>query len=101
LSVPEFQKLLRTAIDSAAGPRSRPSQGYPGYGYDVQTQWTGEQRLRQVRDSLPSILRHDGGDVGLEQQVAEMSKNQTMHNLAISIMTSQFRLLQTAISERV
>ena len=57
--------------------------------------------MREVRDSVKSILYHDGSDVGLEQQVLEMTNNQLMHNLAISIMNSQFRLLQTAISERV
>jgi len=30
-----------------------------------------------------------------------MVKNQMQHNLALAIMTSQMRLLQTAISERV
>ena len=36
----------------------------------------------------------------MEHQVTEMVKNQMQHNLALSIMTSQFRLLQTAISGR-
>jgi flagellar basal-body rod protein FlgB len=57
--------------------------------------------MREVRESVKSILYHDGSDVGLEQQVLQMTNNQLMHNLAISIMSSQFRLLQTAISERV
>jgi len=30
-----------------------------------------------------------------------MVKNQMQHNLALAIMSSQFRLLETAISERV
>jgi flagellar basal body rod protein FlgB len=37
----------------------------------------------------------------MEQQVTEIAKNQFMYNLAVAIMNSQFRLLQTAISERV
>jgi flagellar basal-body rod protein FlgB len=52
------------------------------------------------KDSLASILRHDDGNVGMEQQVAELSKNQMQHNLAVNILASQFRLLQAAISER-
>jgi len=55
----------------------------------------------KVRDSMRSVLRHDGDDVGLEQQVNEITKNQQQHNLAVSIMSSQFRLLKTAITERV
>jgi flagellar basal-body rod protein FlgB len=48
-----------------------------------------------------TLLRHDDSDISLENQVAEISKNQMQHNLAISIMTSQFKLLQAAVSERV
>jgi flagellar basal-body rod protein FlgB len=55
----------------------------------------------QVKDSMKSILRHDGDDVSMEQQVNEIMKNQQQHNLAVSIMSAQFRLLRAAITERV
>jgi flagellar basal-body rod protein FlgB len=48
-----------------------------------------------------SLVRHDDGDVNLEQQVAQLSKNYMQHNLALTIMNSQFRLLQAAVSEKV
>ena len=54
-----------------------------------------------MKDSNKSILRHDGVDVSMENQVNEMVKNQQQHNLAVSIMSNQFRLLRAAISERV
>lgn len=57
--------------------------------------------MRRVRDSLTSIVRHDDVNVGVEQQVMEISKNQFLHNLAITVMGSQFRLLQAIISERL
>ncbi len=47
-----------------------------------------------------NLVRHDEGDVNLEHQIAALSKNQMQHNLALTIMTSQFRLLQAAITER-
>jgi flagellar basal body rod protein FlgB len=50
---------------------------------------------------MKSILRHDGDDVSMEKQVNEMMKNQQQHNLAINIMSAQFRLLRAAITERV
>ena len=37
---------------------------------------------------------------GPEYQVSEMVKNRMQHNLAITIMTQQFHLLQAAISEK-
>ncbi len=48
-----------------------------------------------------SIVRHDENNVDIERQVTEMVKNQMQHNLALSVMTQQFRLLGVAISERV
>ena len=57
--------------------------------------------MRRVRESLKDVLYHDQTNVSLEHQVNEVSKNQLMHSMAITVMTSQFRLLQTAISERV
>ena len=41
------------------------------------------------------------GNVDMESQVTEMVKNQIQHNMAMAILTDQFRLLQTAISEKV
>ena len=96
LSVDAFQDLLEKAIDA------RPeSPGIQSRSLNLQQAVERDERLRKVKDSLPSILMHDGSNVGLEQQVAELSKNQMMHNMAISIMSSQFRMLQAAISERV
>ena len=54
-----------------------------------------------MRASLENILYHDDTNIDLEKQVAEMTKNQLLHNFALTVMTDQFQLLQTAISERV
>ncbi len=56
--------------------------------------------VTDVSDEMKSILYHDDSNGSTEHQIAEIIKNQTQHNMAIAIMTSQFRLLQTAISER-
>jgi len=56
--------------------------------------------LATVNDNLADLLHHDGSNVGLEKQVAEIAKNQLRHNLALTIMTAQFRTLEAAISER-
>jgi len=93
LSPETFQQRLREVLTERTMARQSPSPGWahaePG------------DPLRHARDSMRSITFLDGSDVGIEQQVTEITKNQFMHNLAISIMGSQFRLLQTAISERV
>lgn len=93
LSPVEFEKRLREAIESRDHPQVSLGTGELVKG--------GDNAIREVRDSMRTILRHDGTDVGMEQQVTELNKNQFMHSMAITLMTSQFRLLQSAISERV
>jgi flagellar basal-body rod protein FlgB len=56
--------------------------------------------LQHVSHDLESILFHDDSNVSIEHQVAEMTRNQLQHNVALAIMASQFRLLQAVISER-
>ena len=60
-----------------------------------------QDSMRQVRESMEHVLHHDGSNVSLEHQVAEISKNQYMHNVAVAIRRSQFQLLQAAVGERV
>ena len=90
LSPEKFQENLKQAIDASHQPYSAGATGNTGQINDFD----------DVRESLTSILYHDGSDVSLEKQIAEISKNQAQHNMAIGIMTAQFRLLESAISER-
>jgi flagellar basal-body rod protein FlgB len=93
LSVAEFEKRLKEAVESQQRA-SEPSS--PG---DLLT--SPSAKLAEVKKNPQSILFHDQSQVGLEYQVTEMVKNRMQHNTALSVMVSQFRLLQTAISERV
>ncbi len=99
LSPEEFQSRLQEAVEAR-----RQSAISPTYAINAQlagkTTATGHDGMDQVRESLKSILYHDNSDVSIEQQVTEISKNQAQHNLALGIMTAQFRLLRAAISER-
>ena len=93
LSLETFQARLRDAIDLQHEVGETISPGEISKQRDT--------AMQEVRDATRDILYHDGSDVGMEQQILEISKNQYMHNMAISLMNTQFRMLQTAISERV
>jgi flagellar basal-body rod protein FlgB len=93
LSKETFHERLREAIEARDNAHEEISPG------EISKQ--RDNAMQEVRDSMKTILYHDSSDVGIEQQVLQISKNQYMHNMAISIMTNQFRLLQAAISERV
>ena len=92
LSVEDFQQRLQTAIERRGRPREFSSPGESGGWHDT--------NLAEISKNPKTILYHDKSNVGVEHQVTEMVKNQMQHNLAISIMQSQFRMLQMAISGR-
>ena len=105
LSPALFQERLKEAIDTRKQPIA-PTYDSRSFGMSstesVHRREANElAAFRKVKDSMKSILRHDGDDVSMEQQVNEIVKNQQQHNLAINIMSAQFRLLKTAITERV
>jgi flagellar basal-body rod protein FlgB len=89
LSTVVFQQRLQEAIENRNSPTN--------YGTDAAT---GDDGSLQMSDAFETILRHDDGKVSLEQQVAELTKNQMQYTTALSIMTQQFHLLEAAISEK-
>jgi flagellar basal-body rod protein FlgB len=88
LNEAQFQQQLKEAITHAQRP---PSLADTELG----------DPLMKVRGSLENLIYHDDTNIDLEKQVAEMTKNHLLHNFALTVMTDQFRLLETAISERV
>ena len=111
LSPDAFEKSLKTAIESTRKPRS-PGEAMvlgpvdeAGRGLLTSESQVGFGRfdpeaLQEVRESMKSLVYHDGRDVSLESQVTEIAKNQHLHGLAVTTMRSQFALLRAAITER-
>ena len=94
LSVDVFRQNLKEAIETRDRQAGSLGAASPSRVGDYQP-------FAKVKDSLKGILYHDDSNVSLEHQVTELIKNQGMHNTALTILRSQFRLLQVAISERV
>ncbi len=90
ISQEDFQKRLGEAIQRSHKPSRYRVSGD-----------SGGARMAEVSKNPKTILYHDKSNVGMEYQVTEMVKNNMQHNMALTLMTSQFRLLQAAISERV
>ncbi|PQO29919.1 flagellar basal body rod protein FlgB [Blastopirellula marina] len=93
LNLDRFQEVLAEAIEQKNHPNEEISPG-------VVTTKSGDP-MREVRESLNGILFHDESNLDIEKQVAELTKNQVMHNMALTIMEDQFNLLNAAISERI
>ena len=99
LSPGQFQERLKEAVENRRQAAQSPTRGFSD-SYNGQESAISRDGLDEVRESIKSILYHDDSDVSIEQQVTEISKNQAQHNLALSLMTAQFRLLRAAITER-
>ena len=105
LSVDDFQESLKTLHES----KKRIAEQSPGLRLSVletpeeapSLALEHDQAVQNVYDSMRQVVYHDGSDDSLELQVAQMSKNQSMHNIAIALMRSQFQNLKMAISESV
>jgi flagellar basal-body rod protein FlgB len=104
LSTDEFQTRLKDAIESqqrASASRSAYPYPYPDGAISQTTSISSESdELATVTDTVKGMLRHDDNNTSLEEQITEIAKNQAQHNLALSLMTAQFRLLRAAITER-
>lgn len=101
LSVDDFQSRLKDMIEEGRKPNM--ASGMDGLtGQITRAASTGySESVSKVRDSMHQMLYHDDSDKNMEHQVAEINKNSLLHNLAVTLMSSQFRLLQMAIAERV
>lgn len=92
LSPDKFRARLKSAIDEQDSSSSSRSLSGVATSHD--------NPINEVDEDFQRMLYHDDSNVALEEQVLQISKNQMQHNTAISVMVSQFRLLQAAITER-
>jgi flagellar basal-body rod protein FlgB len=97
LSVEDFQSQLQEVIKKRHAPQQPASIGMQMNGLSGAKQRDEAEVVREPK----TILYHDKSNVGVEYQVTEMVKNQMQHNMALTIMNNQMRLLETAISERL
>jgi len=94
LSPVQFQNQLKEAIETRREQATQPAASTAIGGAEAEDPFAG------LHDTMKSLLYHDDSDNDLERQVAALTKNQMQYNLAVTIMTNQFRLLQAAISEQ-
>ena len=104
LSPQLFHERLKSAVEA----QHDPAASADGYGnYDQPPVFLDDRQepkwdpFQDVANSVKGLLRHDENNVGMEQQVNQVVKNQMEHNLAVAVMSAQFRLLRAAVTERV
>ncbi len=94
LSPDEFQAKLKEAVEAShAGPGR-----FGGAGGDRSE--STRSAFEAVADTKHTLVFHDNSNMDIEQQAAELTKNQMEYNLALSLLTGNFKSLEAAISER-
>jgi len=105
LSVKNFQSSLQEAISVTRNGEQELSVGGSSDSSNGRSSpiagLSKSQAMENVRESMKQILFHDGSDIGLETQVTEISKNQSMHSMAIAVMRNQMQQFSMAIRESV
>lgn len=99
ISPTEFQERLKEAAEKQHAAESTPV--YSTYDGQHAATPARANEFSKVAKDLKSMLRHDGNNTGIEEQVTEIAKNQQQHNMAITLMNQQFRLLRLAVTERL
>ncbi|RIK80971.1 MAG: flagellar basal body rod protein FlgB [Planctomycetota bacterium] len=105
LSPEEFRKQLREAVQARRSDASGASPGDPfdpAWARDpARPSATGRANpISTVAAQMKGMLRHDDNNASLEEQITEIAKNQSQHDMALSLMRAQFGLLRAAITER-
>lgn len=101
LPVEDFQQALHDAV---AQRRLNESGGSSAADYfsvrkSPKVNFT-EDLFNAVESDPQKITFQDNNNRSIEHEVAKMTKNMMMQNYAVQLMTAQFSLMQSVISER-
>ena len=101
LPVEEFQDVLRRSVDAR---RADPVGVFrwQGSGDLAENEFGAvEAPARRVPPTKSGILRHDKNNVSVEEEMAKIGKNSMMHMAMLDLLRKQFRMLDSALAERV
>lgn len=95
LDAPAFQRALRKALDVRGGDPSRPlAVRVEG---EVTTGDDGRLRVTPRVTPAENVLFHDGTNLSIEQQMADLAETGLMHDLATTLLRDRFESLREAI----
>lgn len=95
LNTDGFQRSLKRALDQRVRHPGKPLRIESGR--EVRTDGTGSIQVRPSYRPLSQILFHDGTNLSVEREMAELAKTGMMHELASSLLRQQFDGLRKAI----
>ena len=101
LAVSEFQEALEKSIEQrmATNPRKFEFLGTE----NVEDNFLGgvSANVLTAPYSPLDILRHDGNNVSIDHEMAELAKNTILHNGMVQLLANEYQMLNNAIAERI
>ncbi len=95
----DFEQAMERAIQ-ARDARRVPIFSFEGFR-SVKPRPGGGMSLEFQEPKESAMLRHTENNVDAEVEMGKLLTNAQRHNMVASIMTQQFNMLRTAISERI
>ncbi len=95
LDAAAFQRSLRRALDNRGSDPNKPF--VIDTGREVRTDPQGFLRVTPTEQPVESILFHDGTNMSLERQMAELAETSMAHDLATAMLDGRFNGLRKAI----
>ncbi len=94
-----FQRALREALQARGSDPTRPF--LVKVDGEVQPDQHGRLRITPKEKPVENVLFHDGTNLSLERQMADLAETGMMHELASTLLRGRFQGLRKAISGRV
>jgi len=94
-----FQGALRRALDERGDDTTRPFEVEAGD--EVRSDDTGRLQVRPSLKPVENGLFHDGTNLSIERQMADLAETGMMHELATQLLVDKMGALRTAIRGRL
>lgn len=99
LDTTSFQQSLRTAIDAKKTDPQEPFN--VEVNGEVSTDQFGQLHVTPSRTPVENILFHDGTNMSIERQMADLAETGLMHETVATLLRGNFDGLRKAIRGRV
>ncbi len=95
LDTSAFQRALRKALDTRGGDANKPF--LVSAGREVRTDRHGQLRVTPSHTPVESVLLHDGTNLSIEREMADLAETGMMHDLAARLLKGNYNALRKAI----
>lgn len=90
-----FQMALRRALEEKGDARLKPLNVRSGR--EVRSRADGTLSIKPTERPVDNVLFHDGTNLSIEREMAELAETGLMHDLAASLLRGRFDGLRKAI----